>query len=274
MPRYFKSGNNWYKQDQFHIHHDANNDIFNRYVKCVVDGVEQWRPIYSYKYEYSAWGACSRTCGGGTQTRTAQCVRSDGVKKSDNYCTKYGLTKAKLSQSCNTHNCTLYYRATSDDYQQMWVKYRRGDSWIDIGIGQTGCDKNGGCSTGPLSSAGYGAFTTNGNYDGQTIYCKYSHWDSNGTSWHAHLRLSVNGSSWTEHIVHFPYNGAGRHDAGSRSYYWFIWNTKSNTITYVAAATNASNTSCGSQGGYQYTGYMGQWWVNGSVRGCGTGEPF
>jgi uncharacterized protein YycO len=54
----------------------------------------------SYSFSYSAWGYCSVACGGGTQTRTAACVRSDGTTVADSTC-----GTPVTSQSCNTHVC-------------------------------------------------------------------------------------------------------------------------------------------------------------------------
>ena len=48
-----------------------------------VSGV--WKRAYTYSYSYSGWSACSKNCGGGTQTRTATCRRSDGVTVPDSF---------------------------------------------------------------------------------------------------------------------------------------------------------------------------------------------
>lgn len=47
---------------------------------------------------YSAWGSCSKICGGGTQTRTNTCA----------------LVTTDLSQACNTQSCN--YAATNSSY--------------------------------------------------------------------------------------------------------------------------------------------------------------
>jgi len=54
----------------------------------------------SYSWSYGSWGACSVSCGGGTQTRSATCVRSDGAAVSSGYC-----GTPVTSQSCNTQAC-------------------------------------------------------------------------------------------------------------------------------------------------------------------------
>lgn len=289
MSLYIKVGNKWYNKEQYHTFH-SNNKIVNKFVRTVSSN---WNPVYSYSFvTTSDWSTCTKLCNTGTQDLIKKCKRNDGTYVTNNYCVSAGVAVPTISgaskisysatasqvryrRNCNTQVCRYYYRAASDDRQNMWIKYKPYASWIDLGGGGSSCDRDSGCSTASISSyPNYLSFTATGDFDGTNIYMKYSHWDTNGTSWHAHLRLSNNGVNWTPHVVHFPYNGAGRRDAGSRSWYWFIWNVKTNAVTYVAAATNSTNTSCGSQGGYQYTSYMGQWWVNGSVRGCGSGEPF
>lgn len=57
----------------------------------------------TYAWTSAAWGACSLTCGGGTQTRAVTCQRNDGVTVADGNCNI--ATKPVLSQSCNTQAC-------------------------------------------------------------------------------------------------------------------------------------------------------------------------
>lgn len=56
--------------------------VYNIFVKVG----DVWKPVYSYAWETGPWSACSAPCGGGTQTRTVTCKRSDGQVMEDIYC--------------------------------------------------------------------------------------------------------------------------------------------------------------------------------------------
>ncbi len=55
----------------------------------------------TYAWVYSAWSDCSKSCGGGKKTRTAECNRDDGEIVADKFCT----TVPVLSKSCNISCC-------------------------------------------------------------------------------------------------------------------------------------------------------------------------
>ena len=56
----------------------------------------------TYSWNTGAWGACSKSCGGGTKTRSVTCKSSDGKTVSSTYCSG---GKPSTSQSCNTQAC-------------------------------------------------------------------------------------------------------------------------------------------------------------------------
>lgn len=58
---------------------------------------------YSYSWQVGGWGACSASCGGGTQWRSVWCLRSDGATVADGFC---GGGRPADNQPCNTQVCT------------------------------------------------------------------------------------------------------------------------------------------------------------------------
>ena len=87
---------------------------------------------YSYTWQSGAWGACSLTCGGGTQTRSVSCQRNDGAIVSDGFCVNAG-TKPVTSQSCNTEGCT-FWKPAQDGTEGNWV----GTPWNTYSYGMGG----------------------------------------------------------------------------------------------------------------------------------------
>lgn len=57
---------------------------------------------FTYTWSPGAYGTCSETCGGGTQTRSLGCVRNDGLFVSHSFCTD---TQPVTSRACNTQAC-------------------------------------------------------------------------------------------------------------------------------------------------------------------------
>lgn len=61
----------------------------------------------TYTWQWTDWSACSKTCGGGTQTRIVYCADETGAVSTDSsLCTG---TKPESAQVCNTQNCASTY---------------------------------------------------------------------------------------------------------------------------------------------------------------------
>jgi hypothetical protein len=74
----------------------------------------------TYSWVTGGWSSCTKTCGGGTQSRSVICMRSDGITSVDSYCTG---TKPATVQSCNTQNCPANCRwvLTGQPLFNCWV---------------------------------------------------------------------------------------------------------------------------------------------------------
>jgi hypothetical protein len=70
--------------------------------------------VYTYAWEPQPWTACSKTCGGGLQTRAVACKRNDGVYVDQTYCNP--ATKPVLSQACNTTSCPTGHHVNQNQY--------------------------------------------------------------------------------------------------------------------------------------------------------------
>ncbi|KAJ8984117.1 hypothetical protein NQ317_017326 [Molorchus minor] len=56
----------------------------------------------STRWDYTSWSQCTKTCGGGTQRRTAKCVDNSYRPIEDSYC---NMSEKITEQICNTERC-------------------------------------------------------------------------------------------------------------------------------------------------------------------------
>ena len=70
------------------------------------------RPCITYRWTLGPWGTCSRSCGGGLQTRVVHCVASNNNEAvSSSFCKEKEPGKI---QKCNLNQCDSFeYRTTA-----------------------------------------------------------------------------------------------------------------------------------------------------------------
>ncbi len=69
-------------------------------------------PCHTYQWIAGDWGACSAPCGGGTQSRTVNCVDENGNIVAGSLCDPN--TKPSISQLCNVDSCHTYHWLAGD----------------------------------------------------------------------------------------------------------------------------------------------------------------
>lgn len=83
-------------------------EVKNLYYK--IDG--EWKPIWTYSWKIGEWGECDKPCGGGTQLRSVECLRSDSIIKPDAFCSD--IVKPETDRICNPQSCwTVKWHMTS-----------------------------------------------------------------------------------------------------------------------------------------------------------------
>lgn len=114
MPAYLRSGGASRPSDAVSVYSaSAWRTVYQAYVYTQGN----WRPLWAYSWAPSAWGSCSASCGGGSQTRTIICRNNRGGAVPNGFCRQYAGNPPVSSQTCNTHGCTE-------------CRYHRGDGYF------------------------------------------------------------------------------------------------------------------------------------------------
>ena len=214
-----------------------------------------WRPVWSYEWTTGDWGGCSATCGGGTQTRTVDCDRNDGVRVADALCE---TTKPAASNACNTQPCYTY----------NWYTGRWGSCNASCGTGtQTRtvyCRRNDGTQVAD-------AFCSGGKPSASTSCSSCSGCSYNETAYINHKvihcnYLKLNGrTNWTYAEVR----------SSIISTYGSVYNHYLGCSSYEKVCPYPSDACCAAAGYTDHGGQCSLAWVTGNFgscsASCGTG---
>ena len=123
-------------------------------------------PAILYSWQTGAYGACSLSCGGGTQTAPAICKQNNGAIVADGLCA--GAKPAATSQSCNPQACPI---------NGGWSAWGGGSCSVSCGGGsqvQTRTCTNPAPANGGSACAGASSQTISCNAQACAVACTYT----------------------------------------------------------------------------------------------------
>ncbi len=84
-----------------------------------IDNIEIWvktAVVPAYAWNFTNFGACSVSCGGGTQSRTVTCISTaNNQTVADSFCTTNVGPKPAATQACNAQSCGSWLQANAQN---------------------------------------------------------------------------------------------------------------------------------------------------------------
>ena len=123
-------------------------------------------PTILYSWQTGSYGACSLSCGGGTQTAPTVCKQNNGTTVADSFCT--GTKPAATSQSCNIQACSI---------DGGWSAWGGGSCSVSCGGGsqtQTRTCTNPAPANGGAACVGASSQTISCNTQACAVNCSYT----------------------------------------------------------------------------------------------------
>ncbi|KDR16488.1 hypothetical protein L798_08797, partial [Zootermopsis nevadensis] len=120
---------------QFHDSNIGDNTVHNSscaHLYKPTEVVDCEGPCNSTHWEFGMWSQCSKTCGGGTQTRSAHCVDERGWPKDESDCKQ--SDPPVVERPCGTQECPKWVLGESSPCSvTCGVGERKNSLWCQVG---------------------------------------------------------------------------------------------------------------------------------------------